>query len=279
MKTWHYSLPNDRPGEGWAKITISENGMFSAVSDWGNYAFLWTHTGYKDVREFFLSAERDWQYFANKLRPEKILNEEASFKQVREEILRQRRTKDLTTKQARDAWDALSYYDTWTAYLESSECTQAFDEAWSYSVYNLHPDVVGFCKRVLPRLAERLAAELSGDRPQLGHAQDVVLARRKGFFITDERRKEVLVQLKKLSKRGLLDDAWTHASCDFREQKLYPYKFPWDGARQDVEVLLEVLKSFEGTAELVILWSTGERTGYRLDNHRVTEHSVDFLLV
>ncbi len=283
MKTWHYFFPNDKPGEGWAHIFITDSGMFSAVSDWGNYANWWSHPGTKDFREFFLSAERDWEYFARKLRPEKILDEEASFKNIKGEILRQRRTKDLTKEQAENAWAALSYHDSWAAYLESSECTDAFDEAWDFSVQRLHQDVVSFCKRVLPRLAETVAAELSGAKPHLGHINEVVLVRRKGFYITNERRKEVREQIVRNSRirkhRGLLDDDWIESTCDVRGPKLYPHQFPWNGTQQGIEGFVEVLKSFEGTAELVILWSTGERTGYRLDNHRVTQHPVDFLLV
>lgn len=282
MKTWHYYLSNDKPGEGWAHIFLTDRGMFSAVSDWGNYANMWGHTGCGDFREFFLDAKRDWQYFAQKLWPTKILNEEASFKRIKEEILRQRRTKDLTKDQAENAWGALSYYDTWGAYLESSECTDAFDEAWDYSVYDHHPDVVSFCKRVLPRLAERIRDELSGAKPHLGYAQDVVLARRKGFYITEERRKEVQQQVRhhlRVPQRSLLNDEWVQSSCDIRGSKLYPHQFPWEGSQRDIESFVELLKAFEGTAEIVVMWSTGQRMGYRLDNHRVTEHPVDFLLV
>src|ERR1051325_1923082 len=138
MKTWNYRLPNDKPGEGWAHIILTENGVFTAVSDWGNYTHWWNHTGTKDFREFFLSAERDWQYFAHKLRPEKILNEEASFKRAREEVLRQRRTKDLSAEQAEAVWGAISYHDSWAAFLESIECEEAFDAAYEFSVYDLH---------------------------------------------------------------------------------------------------------------------------------------------
>lgn len=267
MKTWCYHLSNDKPGEGWACIILAENGMFSAVSDWGNYAKLWTHTGCKDFREFFLSAERDWEYFAHKLRPEKILNEEASFKTLKGEILRQRRTKDLTKDQAENAWGALSYYDTWAAYLESSECTDAFEEAWDFSVYDLHQDVVAFCKRVLPRLAETLKAELM--RPTGPHVLDIVLARKREFYITEEARKAL----------PILNDAWVRTMCDVRGDKLYPYKFSWKGVERDIEQFIETLKAFEGTAELIVLWDTGERSGYRLNSHRVTSHAVDFLLV
>lgn len=66
VKLWRYVLKSER-GEGWAIFVLGSDGYFSAVSDYGSYAFLWTHHDHKDFREFLLRADRDWDYFVNKL--------------------------------------------------------------------------------------------------------------------------------------------------------------------------------------------------------------------
>ena len=59
-----YTLPNVK-GEGWAIIVIdTEVGFFSTVSDWGNWAYRWTHPG-EDFRRFLSNLEPD--YLAGKL--------------------------------------------------------------------------------------------------------------------------------------------------------------------------------------------------------------------
>ncbi len=279
MKTWHYSFPNDKPGEGWAHITLSENGMFAAVSDFGNYAFLWSHTGKEDIREFFLDAKREWQYFAGKLKPEKVLNEAESWKRIKTELLERRRAGDVTREEAREAWDEMELYSSsWNEYLDSSSCNKVFDEAWDFSVYELQADVVAFCTRVLPRLADTLRAELEG-RPHLGSIIKVELGRHKNFCITKKHFEALRTDLyRRAPPRSIFQD-WVKDSCDVRGDKLYPHHFLWSGTQRNIETLAETLKGFEGQAEIIVFWGNGEVTGYALDNHRVTQHSVKFSLV
>lgn len=63
---WRYSVPS-KNGEGWAIFVLGSDGFFSVVSDFGNYAFLWTDPGVKDFREFFLNIDRKKGYFIRKL--------------------------------------------------------------------------------------------------------------------------------------------------------------------------------------------------------------------
>lgn len=280
MKIWHYYFPNDKPGEGWAHIYISENGTFAAVSDWGHYAYMWPRSGTEDFRAFFTNAEAEWAYFANKLCPEKILNEAKSWERLKRELLAMRHRKDLTEEKAREAWDAIGYYTSWEEYIESSECNKVFDEPWDFSVHEHDPGVVSFCKRVMPQLAAVLSAELSGNKLHLGNINEVILGKRKGFYITRQRVEAAKARIyRRLPLRSVLREGWLEASCDIRGDKAYPHHFPWSGTRRDLEYFVEALKFFEGQAEIAILWSCGEMTGYSLDNHVVTEHSVAISLV
>lgn len=53
-----YALPSVK-GEGWAIIVIGSDGYFSTVSDWGNYAYLWTHPGC-EFRHFLAGLDADY---------------------------------------------------------------------------------------------------------------------------------------------------------------------------------------------------------------------------
>ena len=53
---------------GWAKITIDErDGMFSAQSDYGTYAYSWPHHGRKSFKHFLIEIARDSHYFLKKV--------------------------------------------------------------------------------------------------------------------------------------------------------------------------------------------------------------------
>lgn len=58
-----YLLSSDN-GSPLAHVLISDDGMFAAVSGWGNYAYKWPAFG-KDFREFLLNINNF--YFADKM--------------------------------------------------------------------------------------------------------------------------------------------------------------------------------------------------------------------
>src|SRR4051812_42726931 len=58
-----YSLPSEK-GEGWAIVVLGSDGFFSAVSDWGNYAYIWTNPGC-EFRKFLTQV--DASYFWSKI--------------------------------------------------------------------------------------------------------------------------------------------------------------------------------------------------------------------
>ena len=55
MTMWSYDIPNE-PHEGWTKMMISQNGMFAAVSDFGDYVRYWKGHGLNDFRTFFTNV-------------------------------------------------------------------------------------------------------------------------------------------------------------------------------------------------------------------------------
>ena len=61
---WNYSL---RDNKGWlGQIVLTSDGMFAAVTDWGNMSFAWRAFGAGvDFRDFILSLGPD--YFSSKM--------------------------------------------------------------------------------------------------------------------------------------------------------------------------------------------------------------------
>ena len=160
MKLWRYTLPNENH-EGWAIFVIGADGYFSAVSDYGNYAYIWRDTGCSDFREFLLRADRDWDYFASKLAPEKVYDGEQSAENVRKAILQMRRDGRLSFERAKEEW----------ALFNRSEFGQEFsffawyqetglDDAGEYASFKTRGEAVAFVNKCMVRLIPLLKADL-----------------------------------------------------------------------------------------------------------------------
>lgn len=64
-KTWNYYIPYYK-GEGEAFIFLTSNGCFSAVSDFGNYSYVWRNPGVDDFRKYWIKDKFDINYLASK---------------------------------------------------------------------------------------------------------------------------------------------------------------------------------------------------------------------
>lgn len=167
IKLWRYYLPSIK-GDGWAEIVIASSGFFGAVSDYGDYAFAWRHTGCDDVRKFFLKAPAEWSYFAGKLghpSESRQYDGAATLKGIKERILSSRRDLGLTKEEARTEWDLLeaheeleheSNFSAW--YQETS-----LGDAAEHRDTRVSPQLEHFCKVTMGRLVERIKAELSAE--------------------------------------------------------------------------------------------------------------------
>ncbi|QKG83038.1 hypothetical protein GXN76_00205 [Kroppenstedtia pulmonis] len=65
VKAWHYTLRSVDELEGCGIITLTEDGMMAAVTDYGNYIYHWSSHGHTDLREFFLDIHPG--YLINKV--------------------------------------------------------------------------------------------------------------------------------------------------------------------------------------------------------------------
>lgn len=269
MKSWNYNIPSDKHGEGWAHIVIHENGMFATVSDYGNYVHQWTRSGCEDIRSFFLNAEREWQYFARKFCPERVVNHAASFKAARTFLLQERRAGNYTKDQARQVWSELGCYSDWEEYLNSDDNTDFVDEPWNLTVREENEQVRMFTQKVMPKLVELLKEDLAKNARRCVIGVDILTSR--GFCIDPEVRNKLGAALgPKVPHRSIFYESWPTKHCDFHDGKLFPRHIPWSGTKtRDIETLVMTLRAFEGSAEIVVRWDNGEFTGLQLNNHSV----------
>lgn len=167
-KVWQYKIPNTNR-EGWASIMLREDGFFAAVSDYGNYAYYWGCTGCEDVREFFLGAHRDWDYFAGKFNPRKTIDDEKSFENLKRHLLEEQQelkeSDELCVEEHLAEIDEklqhLETFSDWDSFLHDDGTPELFEEPWEWGVLAYDPDVVSFAKKVMPRLEQLIRAELA----------------------------------------------------------------------------------------------------------------------
>lgn len=175
VTVWRHVL---RSKHGWGVVLMDSTGIFSAVSAWGTFGHWWSHHGHKDFREFFL--EKDWarwpDYAAGKFRPQRVYDEEKTFRKIRRWILEGRREGSLSKAEARREWDhfvevvcgqhimdwkhvdsiSMEDFRTWydgTGLSDASECAH----------YGEDPEAVGFVRTILPLLAEELRWDLEAE--------------------------------------------------------------------------------------------------------------------
>lgn len=162
---WRYSI--DSVGlEGWAIFVLGSDGYFSAVSDYGNYAFMWGAHGCKDFREFLSRIDDDADYFVRKLSPGEVFDGEATEKEIRRHILNERRNRRISKKEAAEEWKLIDGYiiDSELEFRDWSDETR-LEDVWELPRHS-HPwDVRNFVAKCMTRLVPLLKADL--DR---GHA-------------------------------------------------------------------------------------------------------------
>lgn len=163
LKVWQYTIPSAGLGEGWAYIIIREDGFFSTVSDYGNYAYLWSSTGCDDVRKFFLRSARDWDYFARKLCPKEELDIEATVKNLREgvkELMKDGSREEFEARQVKHLIDDLEGDDDWEGFVREGLVVRFFETPWEYTVRRLNRDVEAYAKKIFPKLVKLIQKEL-----------------------------------------------------------------------------------------------------------------------
>lgn len=163
MKTWTYKINSEKFG-GWAVIFLTDTGVFSTVSDYGNYGYIWSNHGMKDVRQFFLrilKEPREWYYFAQKLNPNKVYNGDLTLQNILEH-LENSNLSDSEIEHERmllsEYQDLNSEFDYQYWCLESGTNLDWYNG--EFASYQLDSSVKVFCQEVLPKFAKLLQKQL-----------------------------------------------------------------------------------------------------------------------
>lgn len=159
---WRYYLPSIK-GEGYAVIFLDSAGVFSAVSDWGNYGYIWGNHGCKSIKHFLVKCHKDWDYLAGKFNPNKIADYDKSIERIKEHIKTYLEDGTYSEDFAVREMDLINQTDPETyAFHEWYGATEISDAA-EMIVYVINPQVEMFCKKVIPRLVEILKKELEAE--------------------------------------------------------------------------------------------------------------------
>lgn len=165
MKTYTYAYKGEpKSGFYWAVLFLTDSGIFTCVSDCGNYGYSAFYCD--DIRRFVLSLDpNDNYYLPTKLAKGRKteFNGRQTLKEAKFHILEYRKMGSFTKEEAREAWDSLpNEYDSkeeWTKYL--SGYTNVFGWEWyEFLQMDWDPMLVSFCRNSLPGLQALIRKEL-----------------------------------------------------------------------------------------------------------------------
>lgn len=149
-------------GSWLADIVISDDGYFSTVSDYGNYAYAWTHAE-MEFRAFL--AKLDADYLIGKIKPGHVYDGPETFKSVKKRICEDRRRLDITAEEAREEWELLGENsdlderDNFVLWMNETK----LEDVWGISSSMRDPQARMFAERVWSVFAAMLRAELAAE--------------------------------------------------------------------------------------------------------------------
>jgi hypothetical protein len=158
VTVWRYTLPPLKH-EGWGFFILDSKGYFSAITDYGNYAHLWTYHGRDDFREFVIDVGGDYVYRKLRVQPEQY-NGERTAKAIRTVIeecaLLGSDEEDLFLEYKDEICDSEFGFGLW--YRETT-IGDACD------LVRRDPDcsLVGFIEKLLPRLQKVIKKHMAGE--------------------------------------------------------------------------------------------------------------------
>jgi hypothetical protein len=176
-----YSIPSERSGEGWALIVVNtDNGFFATVSDWGNYAYIWSSPGC-EFRKFLMGLNPDYlcsklmhgrkdarEYDSDAIRLEvmKELDERAKSYRERNRKFWPRYAEEKRNAEERLSGDNVHDFEAW--------CSETvLDEPWRYHLTRFNQQCMAFCTKVWPRFKKLLEEELAAEEKAKDDAEKI----------------------------------------------------------------------------------------------------------
>ena len=145
---------------GWAVIFLDSCGTFSAVSDYGNYGYVWTNPG-RPFHEFLMGLDND--YLSRKLADgAREYQGEETHKEVLVELKRlldagdldeQSYDEELLLLEDHDNLDSEVAFHTWMSHTQI--------EAHELGCWSVPNQVKAFCINVWPKFVEQLRKRIA----------------------------------------------------------------------------------------------------------------------
>lgn len=195
-KTWRYALGRPTREEcaddqdhkfrsmEWAEILIDSNGMFAAVSDYGEFIYRWGYFN-GDFRYQILRFSDD--YFLGKTRGNKQeVKVEKTVEYIKKHIIEYRRTEysRWSKNRARREWELIKDCETEEDIDNWLNATEIQD-AWEMVHYDYDEMAYRFCREILPRLRARIRKQLRDEEQEARTARHLACrAMRQGIRVT-----------------------------------------------------------------------------------------------
>lgn len=168
-----YDLPSLK-SEGWAIIVIdTEIGFFSTVSDWGNYAFLWSNPGC-EFRKFLTQLNTD--YLLGKLmmgrRDRNEYSEAATKKAISQylsELKKMAAENSDKYTQMYERESELFYSSDFYSYYDFGKWVEAttIEDAYEFQGTVPNHECMGFCTNIMPQFQQILKEELAKENAEV----------------------------------------------------------------------------------------------------------------
>lgn len=152
-----------RIGDFLAEIVISDDGYFSTVSEWGNYAHWWAHV-VGDFRAFLSRINND--QLISRIAPFHEYDGKATLAEVRKYICAHRRTRNISREAAREEWSLLAENGDIFAREDFAlwHRDTKIEEVEDFWCESRPAQAIYFVNNVWPEFATLLVAELAADR-------------------------------------------------------------------------------------------------------------------
>lgn len=169
LQFWKYYIPPLEGIGGWGIFLLDSTGYFSCVTDYGNYAFKWSHHGVSDFREFFTNDS--FEYYVDKLyligaQGKLEFHPDKTIAHIKQSIAEARYYEHMDKKTARIEWDLLDEIDWSMGEISQWEWLNKTDlvDASELFIYDYPPRVKGLRDKLFPRFTKALKEELETER-------------------------------------------------------------------------------------------------------------------
>ncbi|PEW58499.1 hypothetical protein CN448_31425 [Bacillus cereus] len=163
MEISKYKIPSVN-GEGWGVFLFDDTGIFTAITDFGNFSY-WFETWKGESMKDFLSSRRPDQILC-KIANEDVIDIDRTIEYIKENLLMDRRTMTFTEEEAREEWkliqelqEDLDNFSNDVAFQYWYEKTKIqFDDG--FCRYKYPSAAVRFCNETFVRLQEKIRLEM-----------------------------------------------------------------------------------------------------------------------